>query len=501
MAQIALPVPGSNTVTSGPPHRAILRLALPTVAAMLTQNVVNEIDIVFFARLPCPESSNAQTALLPSLIILWIFGGSISSISVGTQSFTGRRFAEKRFDDAGAVLANAAFFAVVAGLVSTVLGYLAMPHVLGLILKTPAARAAAESYLGYRLLGIMSMAATFAFKAFFDAIGKPSIHLISAGAMNALNIALCTIFIFGNPTLGVAKMGIAGAGLAGVLSTYVGLAIMVAYAMKPEFRSLYKPFSFAKLDRGLTWSILKLSIPSAVATVAVMTGFMLFAKIASELDVRFPSQVVSALCGAGEPINAASMTVIVGVLKLTFTACLAFGTSTATRGVQMPITRIGARAACCTRSLWETKARICGANTASSRPTRPKMARPSFTDVQPKRSALAPSCSPSDCATSVAVDVPKARHAVNVSLRTPTITVIEAALIGSAPPHIAETTCDGKRTSSSLAILAKSMKPVITATVATALGMESLRMDQVSARSSLANENGLYRLRNSAFIA
>ena len=97
MAQIALPVTGSNTVTSGPPHRAILRLALPTVAAMLTQSVVNEIDIVFFARLPCPESSNAQAALLPSLIILWLFGGSISSISVGTQSFTGRRFAEKRF--------------------------------------------------------------------------------------------------------------------------------------------------------------------------------------------------------------------------------------------------------------------------------------------------------------------------------------------------------------------------------------------------------------------
>ena len=125
-------------------------------------------------------------------------------------------------------------------------------------------------------------------------------------------------------------MGIAGAGLAGVLSTYVGLAIMVGYAMKADVRSLYKPFSFAKLDRALTWSILKLSIPSAVATVAVMTGFMLFAKIASELDVRFPSQIVSAVCGGGEPVNAASMTVIVGVLKLTFTACLAFGTSTAT---------------------------------------------------------------------------------------------------------------------------------------------------------------------------
>src|SRR6202142_2365532 len=126
MAEIAIPA-SVNIVTSGPPHRAVLRLALPTVLAMLTQSIVNEIDIVFFARLPCPESSNAQAALLPSLIVLWLFGGSLSAISVGTQAFTARRFAEKKREDAGAVLANAAFFAVTAGVVFSVLGYLSMP--------------------------------------------------------------------------------------------------------------------------------------------------------------------------------------------------------------------------------------------------------------------------------------------------------------------------------------------------------------------------------------
>src|SRR5258707_7908267 len=105
----------AHVVTHGSPYRVILRLAAPTVLAMLTQSVVNEIDIVFFARLPCPESSNAQAALLPSLILLWLFGGSLSAISVGTQAFTARRFAERSDGAAGSVLANAAFFAVVAG--------------------------------------------------------------------------------------------------------------------------------------------------------------------------------------------------------------------------------------------------------------------------------------------------------------------------------------------------------------------------------------------------
>jgi multidrug resistance protein, MATE family len=332
MAAVVAPPVGSNVVTSGPPHKAILRLAMPTVAAMLTQSIVNEIDIVFFARLPCPESSNAQAALLPSLIILWAFGGSLSAISVGTQAFTGRRFAEKRFEDAGQVLMNALTFAVIGGALFTLLGYLLMPAILGLIVNVPEVRQAAQDYLGYRLLGVTSMVATFALKSFFDGIGKTHVHLVSAVAMNALNIVLCLVLIFGNETLGVRKMGIAGAGIAGFVSTYVGLAIMVGYALLPEYRTRYRPFSLKKLDRGLTQAILKLSIPSAIATIAVMTGFLLFVYIANHLDKVMPAGVASPLCPGGkeEPVNGAATTVIVGVLKLTFTACLAFGTSTAT---------------------------------------------------------------------------------------------------------------------------------------------------------------------------
>src|SRR5262245_43146546 len=113
--------------TSGSPYGVILKLASPTVLAMLTQSIVNQVDIIFFAHLPCPESSNGQAALLPSLILLWVFGGSLSAVSVGTQAYTARRFAERRHTDAGAVLVNAVSFATVAGIIFTILGYLVVP--------------------------------------------------------------------------------------------------------------------------------------------------------------------------------------------------------------------------------------------------------------------------------------------------------------------------------------------------------------------------------------
>ena len=316
--------------TSTAPWKLVLKLAAPTVFAMLTQSVVNEVDIVFFSWLPCPESSNAQAALLPSLILLWLFGGSLSAISVGTQAFSARRFAEGRYGEAGGVLNNSWVFALLAGVLFTAIGYLTLPWTVAAIIKVPAVQAAAHEYLKWRLLGIASMVMTFSFKSFFDGIGKTHVHMVSAIVMNAVNIVLCLILIFGR--FGFPRMGIEGAGIAGFLSTWIGLFIMVGWAMLPSYREKFGPFDLRKLSKPLTWSILKLSVPSGVATIAVMTGFLLFAMIVSKLDSMVPSALVATgPCGGrNEPVNSAATTVIVGVLKLTFTACLAFGTSTAT---------------------------------------------------------------------------------------------------------------------------------------------------------------------------
>ncbi len=325
MAEIAAVPPKTNVVTSGPAHRVIILLALPTLVAMLSQSLVNEIDIVLFAHLPSPESSNAQAALFPSLVLLWALGGSLSAISVGTQAMTGRRFAEGEHGQAGAVLLNAIVFTLVGGLAFIGLGYLAQDAVLDVLIKVPGARQSADAYLDWRILGILSMAVTAAFKSFFDGIGKTHVHFVSAVVMNVINIAFCLVLIFGNETLGVPRMGIAGAGLAAVIATYIGLFIMVAYALHPKYRTLYRPFEVKKISLGLLWALLKVSIPGAVATFAVMLGFGLFAMIASQLDKIDPAAIAS-----GEPINSAAVANIVAILKLTFTACLAFGTATAT---------------------------------------------------------------------------------------------------------------------------------------------------------------------------
>ncbi len=124
-------------------------------------------------------------------------------------------------------------------------------------------------------------------------------------------------------------MGVSGAGFAAAISTYVGLLIMIIYALLPDYRG-FRLFDLRRFSRSTTLDILRLSIPSAIATIAVMTGFALFVWIVAKLDAIAPAGVAESTCGVTEAVNGAATTDVVGVLKLTFTACLAFGTSTAT---------------------------------------------------------------------------------------------------------------------------------------------------------------------------
>ncbi|MDB4945790.1 MAG: Na+-driven multidrug efflux pump [Labilithrix sp.] len=309
---------------SGPPYRTILRLAMPTVIAMLSQSLVNEIDVFFFSRLPHPQDSNAQAALLPSLLLVWLFGGSLSAISVGTQAYTARRFAERRYEAAAGVLGNAAWFCVIAGIGLSILGFVTIDRLLHLMLPVPEAHSIALSYSRWRLLGVVSMGMTMAFKAFFDGIGKTWVHLVSALIMNVFNVMLCWLFIFGNAALGIRAMGAPGAGFAAFIATWVGLLIMIYFAVRE--RAKYPFLRWSLISRSLTWDILKLSIPAALATIVMMVGFGLFTKVAGRLDAA----AVLGANGEREAVNGAATTDIVALLKLTFTACLAFGTATAT---------------------------------------------------------------------------------------------------------------------------------------------------------------------------
>lgn len=304
--------------------KRILTLAAPVILAMLTQTGVNIVDTYFLKKLPYQDASDAQAALTPSLMLLWAVGGFLSAISVGTLAVTSRRYGEQNNEAAGAVVPNAVALTLVGGVLFSAVGWMFMPQMFGAIVSNPHVAELGTIYCRWRFVGIASMAMTAAYKSFFDGIGKTHLHLWAAIVMNIFNAVLCWLLIFGN--LGAPKLGIAGAGIAAAVASWVGLVVMALFSLRGQYREKFRFYRLENLSRSLSWDLLKLSVPGGLATVAVMTGFLLFTKIVGRLDAQSATVMIH---GVRVAANGAATTIIIEVLSATFFSCMAFGTATA----------------------------------------------------------------------------------------------------------------------------------------------------------------------------
>src|SRR5690606_3098484 len=163
------------------------------------------------------------------------------------------------------------------------------------------------------------------------------------------------------------RMYVEGAGLASLISTYIGLALMIAWTFFPKYAKKFRYYRVRNMSKKITGGIIRLSLPSGLATVFVMTGFLLFLKIVGDLDAQAVDVTLSSIAAyTGEGTSAlaaiqhqfqdatgfagriytsdlgfmaiearptiytSATKVIMDVLSITFMSAIAFGTATAT---------------------------------------------------------------------------------------------------------------------------------------------------------------------------
>ncbi len=302
--------------------KRILYLAVPAQLALLTQTAINIVDTWFIGLLDEPERSDGQAMLSFSLVLLWAVGGFLSAISVGTQALVARNEGRQSPREGGAVLVNALVVGAISAVVVTAITLPLVPKVFAYASSDPDYIRIGSSYTHWRFIGIVSMVMTAAYKAFYDGTGRTYVHLLAAIGMNIVNVVLCWMFIFGNA--GAPRMGVEGAGIAAAASSWVGLFLMVLFSLRRSDRETYAPYRRAAFSRALMARVIKLSVPSGVATMVVMSGFLVFIRIVGLFDTEH------AETGGSESIYGAATTIIINVLSLTFFSSLAFGVATAT---------------------------------------------------------------------------------------------------------------------------------------------------------------------------
>ncbi len=330
----------------------VLKLALPVMGAMLVQAFINLFDTIIVGLLPREYSIAGQAGLGYTVILHWLIGGFASCIAVGTQAMTARRTGEKDPHGAGRVVFNSAMLGLVVGGAFTVLSVALAGPIFRLVTSNEQVLAQGVPYARARFAGILAMVGTLAFKAFFDGLGKTYYYLFVAIVMNLLNAILGIVLVFGVGPF--PRLHVLGAGVAACLASYLGLFLMVGLALRPRFRKGFRIFRWSNLDPRVAASVLRLSIPSGVATVFVMTGFLLFFKWVGILDAAaaqdFRRGDASSIGGwlhavlpfsvsreaffdlleSRPPVYEAATKVIIDILSLSFLTCMGLGVATAT---------------------------------------------------------------------------------------------------------------------------------------------------------------------------
>lgn len=301
--------------------RRVLRVGTWVMLAMITQFFVNYFDTLMVGYLDGPTATASQAALGLGMPLFWAVGGFFAAIGVGTQAMVARRYAEGDLPKAGQAIYNALVLSIVLGLAGGVFGYYITPAGIDFLASaSPEQEQLGVTYTQIRMMGVPGMVITFALKAFFDALGRTWVHLYAALVMNFANIFMNWLLIFGNDTLGIPRLELAGAAIASAGSTYMGLAIVWAVTFKKELRDAYRIYT-AKLDLAIMGRIAKLLIPSGSATVILMAGFALFMKFVGDID---------AARNDGTNTLTAATKAIMDTTALCFMPAIAFGTATAT---------------------------------------------------------------------------------------------------------------------------------------------------------------------------
>lgn len=345
--------------------RDVLKLASPVILGMLSQTSVNIADTIIIGYMDDEVASVAGVAAVGiTLPLFWAVGGFLSALAIGTQALTARRFGEGRPQEAGRVLFNSLSIALLFGLLASIIGALWVPKIFPFFNSDPTVLKYGIPYAQMRFIGVLSMVATFSFKSFFDGIGKTYVHMVASIVMNIANILLNIALVFGK--WGFPEMGVVGSGLGTMIASYMGLFIMVLWAVAPSLRAQYRFFSFRNLDGSILREITRLSLPAGLVEVFIMTGFLLFLKIVGMIDhaewlATFPQGILielhsdlnqalsgsaaldltGLLNGTGRELDALSHSVraplftagtkiIIDLMSLSFMIALAVGTATAT---------------------------------------------------------------------------------------------------------------------------------------------------------------------------
>lgn len=240
---------------------------------LLAQNIVQLTATFFLGRVGEVEQSASGLAGIYYIACFTICFG----FSIGGQIMISRRNGEKNYNRIGEIVVQGAMFLLVLALVLFIVSNLISKTLLPQFMKSPEVYTAVDTYLSWRVYGFFFASINVMFRAFYVGIARTPVLTINAIVMGVVNFIGDYTLIFGN--WGMPQLGIAGAGIAAVISEISSVLFFVIYTF---ITVDLKKYGFNKMHFrfGIIRSILSISSFTMVQYfISMSTWFVFFIAI------------------------------------------------------------------------------------------------------------------------------------------------------------------------------------------------------------------------------
>jgi len=278
-------------------RKAIIKLSIPNMVAMLIQTLYNLVDAVWVAGLGASSLAGMGIFFPIYMILISIATG----IAVGTSSAIARRIGAKDYDSANSVAEHSIILSLAIGLITTVIGIISLDNILRL---TGASGFALQNAKDYGLIIFLSTIPTMFNNASIGILrgegdSKRPMYIIIFSSV--LNIILDPIFIY------LFKLGIKGAAWATLISIIIATAMLIHLLFFSKSTFLHVNLKKFKSEKRNLVDISVVGFPTALAqiTMSVAVYFLNFFTTKAAGDVG-----VATFTGAWRIINLGTLTII-----------------------------------------------------------------------------------------------------------------------------------------------------------------------------------------------
>lgn len=255
----------------------VLWLSLPIIVTMVSYTVMNFADALMVGRHNDAELAAVGAATSVFFLISSLMMGTLSI----TNTFVSQSVGRGRKRDAPGYVWQALYLALIWGGVALCLSPLA-PRLFAWAGHEQSVQKFEVVYLQYMLFRVPAVGFWYGLSAFYQATRRSAVPMVAALIGNGLNILGNYVLIFGK--WGFPEMGIEGAALATVLSSYVQAALMMAMFLGRRTDREYGSRGAWRLNAAKLWRMVRFGLPAGVTWCLENAGWTLFLlKIVGEL--------------------------------------------------------------------------------------------------------------------------------------------------------------------------------------------------------------------------